>query len=106
MPNEQRKTQEIKGSLKLIGSDNNQSDMKSEVDRLKADLDALNQEVYRNNFSAHQDFNKTSNFTTKLIVPHYNSVPRTCQVGEIIESSGKLYICSSANVFTIVGTQT
>lgn len=69
---------------------------------LKADLDALTQEVYRNNFSGHQDFNKYSNFTTKLKIPHYDTIPLVGEVGEIIEIGGVLYICSSPNVFTIV----
>lgn len=72
---------------------------------LKESLDALVQEVYRNNFSSHQDFNKSSNFTTKLKVPHYDLPPLIGEVGEIIESGGKLYICSASNTFTIVGTQ-
>ena len=69
---------------------------------LKADLEALNQEVYRNNFSGHQDFNKYSNFTTKLKIPHYDIPPIVGEVGEIIESGGALYICSSPNSFTLV----
>lgn len=69
---------------------------------LKADLDALTQEVYRNNFSSHQDFNKSSNFTTKLKIPHYDTPPIVGEVGEIIEIGGALYICSSANTFTLV----
>ena len=69
---------------------------------LRTDLDALNQEVYRNNFSSHQDFNKTSNFTTKLKIPHYDSLPIKGEVGEILESGGLLYICSSSNTFTLV----
>lgn len=72
---------------------------------LQDDLKALNDEYYRNNFTAHQDFNKSSTFTTRLKVPHYASDPATGQVGEIIEVGGKLKICSSTNVFTIVGTQ-
>lgn len=69
---------------------------------LRADLTALQQEVYRNNFSGHQDFNKFSNFTTRLKVPHYDSIPPICEVGEIIEAGGVLYICSSNNTFTVV----
>lgn len=73
-----------------------------QIDVLRADLDALTQEVYRNNFSSHQDFNKTSNFTTRLKIPHYDSVPVVGEVGEIIEVGGQLLICSSANTFTVV----
>lgn len=73
--------------------------------KLRADIDALNDEYYKNNFSAHQDFNKSSNFTTKLKIPHYATAPATAEIGEIIEIGGKLYICSSADTFSLVGTQ-
>lgn len=76
--------------------------VEEKLQALRNDLDALNQEVYRNNFSGHQDFNKSSNFTTKLKIPHYDIPPIVGEVGEIIESGGALYICSSANHFTLV----
>lgn len=77
-----------------------------EIDKLKSDIKALNDEVYRNNFSAHQDFNKSSNFSTKLKIPSYSVAPTTCEVGEIIEVSGVMKICSATNTWTTVGTQT
>lgn len=77
-----------------------------QIDKLTQALKDLNDEIYRNNFSAKQDFTKDSNFTTRLKVPHYDVVPGVCETGEIIESAGKLYICSSTNLFTIVGSQT
>lgn len=80
-------------------------DIQNKVAQLEKDFQALSQEFYRNNFSAHQDFNKYSNFTSRVKVPHYDSLPATCEVGEIAESSGKLRICSAANTWTIVGTQ-
>lgn len=73
---------------------------------MKEDLKALQDEFYKNNFSAHQDFTKASSFTSKLKVPHYDVIPTVCETGEIIENSGKLYICSSTNVYSVVGTQT
>lgn len=76
--------------------------LQEQIDVLKSDLIALTQEVYRNNFSSHQDFNKTSVFTTRLQVPHYDTPPIKGEVGEIIEVGGVLYICSSANTFTVV----
>lgn len=82
------------------------TNLQLQVDQLKKDLQALVDETYKNNFSAHQDFNKTSNFTTRLIVPHYNVLPISGNVGEVLEMGGKLYICSSINKFTLVGTQT
>lgn len=81
-------------------------DVQKQIDQLRLDLEALNQEVYRNNFSAHQDFNKSSSFTTKLKVPHYDSLPTSCEIGEIVESGGVLKICSALNTWTTVGTQT
>jgi len=79
--------------------------MQMQIDQLKKDLEALNDEYYKNNFSAVQDFNKKSNFTTRLKVPSYVTAPTTAEVGEIIEVGGKLYICSTANTFVLVGTQ-
>jgi hypothetical protein len=73
-----------------------------QIQVLRNDLDALIKEVYRNNFSSHQDFNKFSNFTTRLKIPHYDSVPPVGEVGELIEIGGALYICSSANTFSLV----
>lgn len=69
---------------------------------IKSDLTALQQEVYRNNFSSHQDFNKFSNFTSRLKIPHYDSIPPVGEVGELIEAGGLLFICSSPNSFTLV----
>lgn len=79
-------------------------DLKDQFTRLQNDFNLLSQGYYKNNFSAHQDFNKYSNFSTALKVPSYSTLP-TCQVGEVIESGGKLYICSATDTWTIVGTQ-
>ena len=79
--------------------------LQSEVELLRRDINALGAEFYRNNFTGRQDFNKYSDFTTRLKVPHYASLPSTCETGEIGENSGKLYICSATNTWTIVGVQ-
>lgn len=79
--------------------------LEKEIDTLKKELSDLTDEFYSNNFSARQDFNKYSNFTTRLKVPSYSSLPATCEVGEVAESAGKLRICSATNTWTIVGTQ-
>lgn len=81
------------------------NDLEEQIKMLKADLGALNQEVYRNNFSGHQDFSKFSNFTTRLKVPHYDTIPIIGEPGELLEGGGKLYICSSPNKFQLVGSQ-
>lgn len=72
---------------------------------LRQDLASLTQEVYRNNFSNSQDFNKFSRFTTRLKIPHYDAVPPVGETGELIEVGGILLICSSSNTYSIVGTQ-
>lgn len=76
-----------------------------EINKLKRDLEALTSSFYQNNFLTSQDFNKYSRFNTRLKVPHYDSLPSVCEQSEVIEFSGKLYICSAANTWTIVGTQ-
>ncbi len=76
--------------------------IKNQIAQLQKDLAALNAEYYQNNFSARQDFNKASSFTTRLKIPHYASLPATCEVGEIAETGGVLKICSSANTWTTV----
>lgn len=80
-------------------------DYQIQIDTLKADLKALNDEVYANNFTAHQDFNKSSTFTTRLKIPHYPVLPTQCDVGELVEVGGILYIGSAINTFSKVGTQ-
>lgn len=79
--------------------------MEQEIQKLKKDLQDLIDEVYANNFTSHQDFNKYSNFTSKIKVPVVTALPTTCQVGEILVYSGKLYVASAVDTWTIVGTQ-
>jgi len=80
-------------------------ELQQEIVRLKKQVEAISVEVFKNNFSTRQDFNKASSFNTKLKIPHYTSVPGTCEVGEIIEYGGKALICSVANTWTIIGSQ-
>ena len=82
------------------------NDLQNQINQLKATVEALQSEVSRNNFIGSQDFNKYVRFNSRLKVPTYTSLPTTCEVGEVIEVAGKLRICSVANVYTIVGTQT
>lgn len=81
-------------------------DTQLQIDKLRKDLNDLIDEVYTNNFSAHQEFNKKVNFSVRLKVPHYSSLPSTCEVGEVAESGGKLYIGSATNTWSLVGGQT
>lgn len=74
--------------------------MNPEIAQLKADIEALKAEYFRNNFSAHQDFDKTSFFNTRLKVPVYTTKPTTCEIGEVVSNGGKLWHCSAANTWT------
>jgi hypothetical protein len=80
---------------------------KNRLDALERDLRALNEEVYRTNFSSTQDFPKYSRFNTRLKVPTVTAVAATCEIGElcVVSSTGKLYVCSATNTWTIAGTQ-
>lgn len=80
----------------------NDKTIQEQIDVLRANLKSLTDEVYRNNFSSHQDFNKSSNFTSRLKIPHYDLIPIVGEIGEIIEVGGFLLICSSPNTFTLV----
>lgn len=81
-------------------------DQLKRLEKLERDLESLNSEVYSNNFSSSQDFPKYSRFNTRLKVPHVTALPSTCDVSEVLEFNGKLYVCSAVNTWTIVGTQT
>ncbi len=84
------------------------NDTQAQIERLRRDLEDLINEVYANNFSASQDFNKYSRFNTRLRVPIYSSAPSTAEIGELYanSSNGKLYVCTAANTWTLVGSQT
>lgn len=88
--------------------DQNQTiqNLQDQVTKLKGDLDNLSQAFYKNNFSSSQTFTKDIICQTRLKVPHYTSAPTICEVGDLIEIAGVLYICTVANTtFTVVGTQ-
>lgn len=79
--------------------------LQEQVNRLEGEIDALRRTFYQNNFSSHQDFNKSVAFNTHLKVPHYTSAPATAEVGRLIEISGVLYISTATDTWTVVGTQ-
>jgi hypothetical protein len=83
----------------------NPNELQRQIAQLRADFQALNAEVYANNFTASQDFNKFSRFNTRLKVPTLTATPATCEIGEVCVVSGKLRVCSAANTWTIVGNQ-
>ena len=84
--------------------------MPNDYTQLKAELEALKAEFYRNNFSDSQDFNKYSRFNTRLQVPTFSANPTIGAVGDIVCVGGKLKVCTTASLtsptWTIVGTQT
>lgn len=81
-------------------------DLTTKLTKMQSELDSLSQAFYKNNFSSSQSFTKDVVFQTRMKVPHYTSAPAVCEVGDLIEIAGKLYICTVANTtFTLVGTQ-
>lgn len=86
------------------------NDYQVQIDKLRADLDALTSEVYANNFSALQDFNKYSRFKVRLQVPTLATNPTVGAVGDVVCVGGKFKMCTVASAtaptWTIVGTQT
>lgn len=83
-------------------------DLTEQVLKLKKDFEALSQAYNKNNFSAYQDFQKASSFTTSLKVPIYTTLP-SCEPGQVCAySTGgtyKLMIATATNTWTIAGTQ-
>lgn len=88
-------------------------DMQQQIDdhedalsKLRGDFDLLQTAFYQGNFSSSQDFTKYSRFQGGLKVPHYDTLPATCNVGDIIEYGGVLKICSALNTWVSAGSQT
>ena len=79
--------------------------LQDQIIELKSDVEKLSNVFYQNNFTSHQDFNKSVSFNTKLKVPSYSPLPTVCETGEVAESGGQLYICASNNSWELVGTQ-
>lgn len=82
-------------------------ELQEEITRLKAELNSVRSEVYKNNFSSTQVFNKACIFNDRLKVPVFESAPTVGEVGDIICVAAELYICTSVSpvVFTLVGSQ-
>lgn len=83
------------------------NDLQKRIEQLEKDLQALYDEYYRGNFSSSQDHQKYARFNTGIKVPTFTTAPTTCEVGQlhVISTTGKLYVCSSANTWSLVGTQ-
>ena len=54
-------------------------DNNSQIEMLKQQVESLQAEFYKNNFSGSQDFNKKSRFNTALVVPRYGTAPAKCE---------------------------
>ena len=80
--------------------------MQQQIDELRSQIESLNGEFHANNFIGSQDYNKYVRFNGRLKVPSYTTEPTVCEIGEVIEVAGKLKVCSAANTWTVVGTQT
>jgi hypothetical protein len=83
----------------------NDNPLIQQIQDLQKKLDNLQGDFYANNFSSSQDFNKYSRFNTRIKIPHVTALATICEVGELCEYSGTAYICSSANTWSIIGTQ-
>lgn len=106
MENDNKKNSSTNTSVGKQAQDSINLQLRMDLDELQKTVKALNDEFYSNNFSAHQDFNKSVSFTSRLKVPHYASLPATCEAGELAETGGVLKVCSATNTWTTVGTQT
>lgn len=73
---------------------------------LKQQIESLQAEFYRGNFTGSQDFNKKLRANTALRLPVYASAPAKCEQGEVyVNTNGKAYVCSAANTWSLIGTQ-
>ena len=85
------------------------NDIQAQLNKLRQDLDALNDEFHLNNFTSSKDYNKYSRFNSRLKVPSSVANPIIGEVGDIVEVGGKLKICTVASLTTptwvTVGTQ-
>jgi len=81
------------------------NDLQTQLNILKQQMESLQAEYFKGNFSGSQDFNKYCRFNSRIKVPVYSATPATCEVGELCVVTGKLRVCSAANTWSIVGTQ-
>lgn len=81
-------------------------EQEQEFERMRRELAEIRGAFYSNNFASSQDYFKYVRFNGRLKIPHYDSLPTTCEVGEIAETGGELNICSAADTWVVAGTQT
>lgn len=81
-------------------------DNKSQLEMIKQEIESLKAELYRGNFTGSQDFTKYVRFNSRVKLPVYGTAPAKCDQGEVyVNTTGKLYVCSAANTWSLVGTQ-
>ena len=81
-------------------------DNQTQLQMLRQEIESLKAELYKGNFSGSQDLNKKVRMNTALRLPVYGTAPAKCEQGEVyVNTSGKLYVCSAANTWALVGTQ-
>lgn len=82
--------------------------LQEQLEKTKRDLDSISQQFYKNNFTSHQDFTKSCNFSDKIKLPVFTTLP-TCEAGQVCVYSTagtyKLMVATATNTWTIVGTQ-
>lgn len=83
-------------------------DLTDQLTALQSTVNELSGQVYKNNFSGSQTFNKAAIFNDRLKVPVFSATPTVAEVGDLIAIGGTLYICTNSSpvTWTIVGTQT
>lgn len=79
--------------------------LQEQINKLRSQIEELSNAYFRNNFSQQQIFTKYSQFSDRIKIPVVAALSATCEVGELCSYSGKLYVASAANTWTIVGTQ-
>lgn len=84
------------------------NNIQQQINALKAQIESLQVEYYRGNFDGLQDFNKFVRLNDRVKLPTYSSAPTTCEQGELYVNSGtgKVYVCTSANTWGLIGNQT
>jgi hypothetical protein len=82
-------------------------DNNTQIEMLKQQVESLQAELYRGNFTGSQDFTKYVRFNSRVKLPIYGTAPSKCDQGEVYVNSGtgKAYVCSAANTWSLIGTQ-
>jgi len=82
-------------------------DLQNQINAIKMQLESLQAEFYRGNFSGQQDHTKFVRMNGRFKVPTLAAAPTKCEQGELYVNSGtgKLYVCSAANTWALVGSQ-